>query len=220
MIYEAAAAAAAAAVASIPTLLPQAIKTIECTNHRLMVGLHGSVEAAAMADAQALNDDVIAVDGHSTMSSVTRFLTPPRSIGVRTASSRASTGAQPGIHAEFRNRSGQQSRTQSDMRVSNDAQLELAIAECWFTNNLSDRSVETDSFARVILSCRLTTSEFKIPRRGLKSCHRTHSRLSIHGNDIIIQYLSVSHCRSLNATVQTIHQPMVRTLNCFDSLRK
>ena len=133
--------------ALIPTLLPQAIKTIECTNHRLMDGLHGSVEAAAMADAQVLNDDVIAVDGQSTMSSVTRFQTPPRSIGVR-------------------NRSGQQSRTPSDIRVSNDAKLELAIAECWFTNNLPDGSVETDSFARVISSCRLTTSEFKIPRRN------------------------------------------------------
>ena len=29
--------------------------SIECTNNRLMVGLHGSVEAAAMADAQVLS---------------------------------------------------------------------------------------------------------------------------------------------------------------------
>ena len=140
--------------------------SIECTTNRLMVGLHGSVEAAAVADAQGLDDNVIDMDVHSPMSSVTRFLTPPRSIGGRTSLSRASAGAQPGIHAAFLNRSGQQSRTQSDIRVSNDSQLELAIAECWFTNNWSDRSVETDSFARIISWTRLTTSEFKIPGRN------------------------------------------------------
>ena len=74
--------------------------SIEQTTHRLNVGLHGSVNAAAMADVQAL-DGGVDVDNHSTTSSLTGLTTTPGSTFPRTASSCASAKAQPGIHASF-----------------------------------------------------------------------------------------------------------------------
>ena len=131
------------------------------TEHKLAVGLHGSVHAAAMADALTLNENVIDADATSTMSSVTRLNTPPRS-----TSSKASTRGQMSINAAFQNVPIQRSRQQTDIRVSNNAQFELAIADCWFTNGWSDNSIMSASFARLVKYARLTTSDFIIPNRN------------------------------------------------------
>ena len=131
------------------------------TEHKLAVGLHGSVHAAAMADARRLNDNVFDTDAQSTMSSVSRANSPPR-----TTSSKASTRGQMSINSAFQNMPVQRIRQQTDIRVSNNAQFELAIADCFFTNNWSDNSIMSPSFARLVKLARLTTNDFIIPNRN------------------------------------------------------
>ena len=66
---------------------------------------------------------------------------------------------QPSIDASITN------YHQSDIRKSNNAKLQMAIADLWHCENFPDRSVESIRFALVIKYARLVGSDFRIPNR-------------------------------------------------------
>ena len=66
---------------------------------------------------------------------------------------------QPSINASITNYS------QTDIRKSNNAQLQMAIADLWHCENFPDSAVESVRFKLVIQYARLCGSDFKIPNR-------------------------------------------------------
>ncbi len=53
----------------------------------------------------------------------------------------------------------------SDIRQSNDAQLEMAIADFFHCENIADRVVESTRFKYMLKQARLVGSEFRPPTR-------------------------------------------------------
>lgn len=73
-------------------------------------------------------------------------------------------GNQPSIHTALFTQSATVGR-QRDIRVSHDAQLEIAIADFWQCDNLPDLTIESPRFAKVLKYARMTSNSFKIPGR-------------------------------------------------------
>jgi hypothetical protein len=67
-------------------------------------------------------------------------------------------GVQPSINASFEN--------MSDIRKCNNASFEMAIADFFHCENIPDKVVESERFARVIKKARTVGSDFKIPSRS------------------------------------------------------
>ena len=54
---------------------------------------------------------------------------------------------------------------QQDIRVSNNHLLEIAIADFFHCDNISDVAVESPRFLKVLKFARMTTNSFKVPNR-------------------------------------------------------
>ena len=85
---------------------------------------------------------------------------------------------QPSIDAAVQN------MTQTDIRISNNARLQMAIASLWHEDNIADVIVESQRFALVLKYARLVGDDFKIPNRKM-----------IGGSLLDINY---KNCYSLN----------------------
>ena len=70
-----------------------------------------------------------------------------------------SVSNQPSIKAALTN------QVDADICRSNNAMLEMAIADCWHCNDFTDATVESARFARVIKLAKLVRNDFKIPHR-------------------------------------------------------
>ena len=98
---------------------------------------------------------------------VTNNLSSPPSNVVNTSSSHKSAVAgsvssvskQPLIEAALTN------QAHVDICRSNNAMLEMVIADCWHCNDFANATVESARFARVIKLARLVGNDFKIPHR-------------------------------------------------------
>ena len=69
---------------------------------------------------------------------------------------------QPSIHVAMKNNNYQP----GDIRRSNNARLEMAIADLFVCENFPDRAVESQRFRNVIKLARLTGTDFKCPGRA------------------------------------------------------
>ena len=105
-------------------------------------------------------------DGASVASSSSRTLSYPQ----RKSSSSSRTLSYPQRKSPFSFPSMQPSisaaiQNMGDIRKSNNATLEMAIADFFHSENIADAVVESPRFARLVRVCRLVGDDFVIPNR-------------------------------------------------------